>query len=321
MSKLGPFTVDESSSFSQFSGITLAIIQVCMIVGGSAVFRNYSKKMIRATHKLNAFTYYWFMFTMFTGFMWESSFVAQYHDVNDYSEQLIAANQTVWFNKYTLDYLLPWKFSKIFYGDYGAYADREYMVNTNDWSRVIESTHAIMCAMFALLAFVFGYFNKDNRMSVCVGASMGTQLMNSVLYMAEYAVQMEDPDNVNYPTKEFPAGTLLIHRPFMWVNVFWTIFPLYILIVELLFKNGQISDEQNSKFRAHDYTKCCKEMEKVKLLSRNSKRYVTFEDTDIKNEIKPDVEAKSVGVETRAAKKQRLEGEKHHELVDMATNY
>lgn len=317
MSELGPFTVDESSSLSQFSGITLAIIQVCMIVGGSAVLRNYSKNMIRATHKLNAFTYYWFMFTMFTGFMWESAFVAQYRDVNAYSEQLIATNQTVWFNKYTLDYLLPWKFSKIFYGDYGAYADREYMVNTNDWSRVIESTHAIMCAMFALLAFVFGYFNKDNRMSVCVGASMGTQLMNSVLYMAEYAVQMEDPDNVNYPTKGFPAGTLLIHRPFMWVNVFWTIFPLYILVVELLFKNGQSRNEQ--KFRPQNYTKCCKEMEKVKLLSRTPKRYVTFEDI----ETKPETEVE--GVETRAAKKQRLEQEEkdkaHHELVDMATNY
>jgi len=82
------------------------------------------------------------------------------------------------------------------------------MVNTNDWSRVIESTHAIMCALFAFIAFVMGYFNLQQRVALCVGASMGTQLMNSILYMAEYSVQMEDPYNVNYPTEKIPSRNI-----------------------------------------------------------------------------------------------------------------
>ena len=315
MSELGPFTIDEFNSMPTpaFSGITLAAIEVVMIIGAAACFRNYNKIVMKATHNLNAFTYYWFVFTMFTGFMWESAFVAQYRDVNEYSEHLIKNNQTVWFNKYSLDYLLPWKFSKIFYGDYGAYADREYMVSTNDWSRVIESTHAIMCALFALLAFVMGYFKLENRMSICIGASMGTQLMNSILYMAAYVVQMGDPDNVNYPTKTFPAGTLLVHRPFMWVNVFWTVIPLYILVIELIFKNGI-----KINYTPQDYTRINKQMENVKLLTENQKlNYGTSTSTSSDNV--------QNGVETRAAKRARLEKEQHnkgqHELIDMATNY
>jgi len=303
MSELGPFTVYESNSISQFSGITIAAIEVAFIIGGAAVMRNYNKLTMKASHNMNAFTYYWLIFTMFTGFMWESAFVAQYRDVNAYSEQLIENNQTVWFNKYTIDYLLPWKFSKIFYGDYGAYADREYMVNTNDWSRVIESTHAIMCAVFAFLAFLMGYFNLNQRMGVCIGASMGTQLMNSILYMAEYTVQMEDPDNVNYPSKDFPAGTLLVHRLFMWVNVFWTIFPLYILIKELVFKNGLVKKQVS---KAYDYTTFINNMEKVKLMAKDQKKYSTINDY---SQVSYDEHMRRVGVETRAAKKKRLEQE------------
>jgi len=114
MSELGPFTLDESNSNSvaAFSGITLAAIEVVMIIGGAAVMRNYNKTTMKASHNMDAFTYYWFVFTMFTGFMWESAFVAQYRNINAYSEHLIQNNESVWFNKYTLDYLLPWKFLK-----------------------------------------------------------------------------------------------------------------------------------------------------------------------------------------------------------------
>lgn len=271
-----------------FSGLYLAMIEVAIILGTAYYFRNYNLHCMKASKKMNNFTYYWFVFTMFTGFVWESSFVAQYRDVNKYSQYLINNNQTVWTNNYPLNYLLPWEFSKIFYADYGAYADREYMTNTNDWSRVIESTHAIMCATFALFAFLFGYFNKNNRMSVCIGAAMGTQLMNSVLYMAEYVVQLDDPDNVNYPTDRFPSGTLLVDRPFMWVNVFWTAFPLYILVVELVFKNGINPIEYVS------YKTGFKQ--KTPLIRKNDDN-VVFEglETDLK-----------FGIETRASRKKRL---------------
>ena len=282
MSGIEPYYTPSSSNNTLVcSGITLAIIEVITILGSAAYFRNYNRTVKKASYNMNGFTYYWFIFTMFTGFMWELAFVSQYKSVNDYSECLIQNNQTVWLNKYSLDYLLPWKFSKIFYGEYGAYADREYMTITNDWSRVIESTHAIFCATFALISFVMGYFNLDNRMSIAIGVSMGTQLMNSILYMAEYVVQMNDPNNVNYPTNEFPTGVLLVHRPFMWVNIFWTLFPLYILVVELIFKNGLINIYNNSKSR----------FEFIHLFTRN--------DNDGFNEYVS-------GVQTRAAKR-RLE--------------
>ena len=44
------------------------------------------------------------------------------------------------------------------YGEYGAWADREYMYTHDNWSQVIESTHALLCATFALGAII----NKIN---------------------------------------------------------------------------------------------------------------------------------------------------------------
>ena len=34
------------------------------------------------------------------------------------------------------------KLARIFYAEYGAWADREYMVSSDDWSRTIEGSHA-----------------------------------------------------------------------------------------------------------------------------------------------------------------------------------
>ena len=200
---------------------------------------------------IDVISYYWFILTIVTGFLWETTFVTAYKEVNQYSEHFIHSNSTVWTSYYTIDYLLPWKFSKIFYGDYGAYADREYMLGGNDWSRFIESSHAIGAGLFAFLALLFKFLSSPNRKNndinvlmanenrylICVGVSMGTQVMNSILYMVEYMNQTHDPDNVNYANSTFPAGILLYKRPFMWVNIFWTILPTYVIIIYLLFPN------------------------------------------------------------------------------------
>ena len=87
-------------------------------------------------------------------FIWECAFVLDYKNVNIISQQLIKNKEHVWNNEYDLSYVLPWKLSTIFYAEYGAYADREYMQNRNDWSRVIESTHALFCGLFAYFTFI-----------------------------------------------------------------------------------------------------------------------------------------------------------------------
>ena len=61
--------------------------------------------------------------------------------------KLITNKEHVWTNQYSLSYVWPWKLSKIFYAEYGAWADREYMSLTDDWSHTIEGTHALFCAL------------------------------------------------------------------------------------------------------------------------------------------------------------------------------
>ena len=54
--------------------------------------------------------YYWFCLTILTG-IWEISFIMNYEDCLNNSRNLIMKKEHVWFNKYTLDNLLPWKLS------------------------------------------------------------------------------------------------------------------------------------------------------------------------------------------------------------------
>ena len=62
-----------------------------------------------------------------------------------------------------------------------AYADREYMSNKDDWS-IIMKVHLY----FAYIAFLSLYFNFIGNMKnfyITISISMGTQLMNSILYI------------------------------------------------------------------------------------------------------------------------------------------
>ena len=58
------------------------------------------------------------------------------------------------------------KLSPIFYAEYGAYADREYMNRHDDWSRVIESSHSLFCGVFALVAINQKFLTKK-ELSCC----------------------------------------------------------------------------------------------------------------------------------------------------------
>jgi len=209
-------------------GIELAIIEVGLIFMFSYTLKKNDKDLL----ELNNILFYWAFFTFVTG-IWETAFLIQYNTTCNTAQKLLEDKSHVWTTKYDLTYIAPWKFSNIFYAEYGAYADREYMLVKDDWSRVIEGSHAILCGIFAFLSIIFKIAEKKAHFYVSISVCMGAQLMNSVLYMINYFHQMKDPTNVNYITQYFPAGTFLEKRPFMYINIFWTIMPLYIILILL----------------------------------------------------------------------------------------
>jgi hypothetical protein len=173
------------------------------------------------------------MMTVLTG-IWEASFIYYYKDVSKYGRKLIANNTHVWTEKYDLSYVFPNKLSFIFYAEYGAHADREYLSLTDNWSHSIEGTHAVFCAIFATLAFTFSRLNHYSNYLVTVSVSMGTQIMNSILYLDNYFIQTRDPESPNFNTKYFPTGNMLGKRLFMWVNVFWFVMPAWTILYLVL---------------------------------------------------------------------------------------
>jgi hypothetical protein len=175
---------------------------------------------------LDPVTYYWFCLTILTG-IWELSFILNYKQCINFSRNLIRDKEHVWFNSYTLDNLIPWRLSKIFYSEYGAWADRDYMLRRNYWSRLIEGTHAFLCGLTMLYCMINKTKDDDRKYLILASLSMGSQLMNSILYMGEYFIQTDDLTNMNYDSPNFPTGFLLTKRGFMYVNLFWTIMPSY----------------------------------------------------------------------------------------------
>ena len=185
--------------------------------------------------------------------IWECSFIYNYKKINVLSTELVENNTHVWTNDYDLTYLLPWKLSFIFYAEYGAHADREYMITTDNWSRIIESTHAIFCGLFAFLVLFSKIKDSHiNKYILAIGISMGSQLMNSILYMSEYFIQEKEINNINYCSPVFPCGTALSLRGFMYVNIFWTVMPSYIIIIT--WKNTQL--EKPTLSNSISYSKC-----------------------------------------------------------------
>ena len=208
-----------------FTGLVLALFEVSFIFLVSYLIRTNSNQI----KELNPVLYYWTFFTFFTG-IWEFCFLIQYSKTCYTALEMLDNNTHVWSTYYKLNNVLPWKFSNIFYAEYGAYADREYMLVNDDWSRVIEGSHAVMCGVFAGSAILLKLKNKYIHYIVFISVCMGSQLMNSILYMINYFHQTHDKTNVNYITDSFPAGTYLEKRPFMYINIFWTIMPLFCII-------------------------------------------------------------------------------------------
>lgn len=208
-------------------GTTIGIVFIVIFIYLVISIRD-NNKMLR---HMNPIVYLWLSFTIMTG-IWELCFVLNYNTVTNYANYLIENEEHVWTNEYSVINLLPHLFSKIFYGEYAAYADREYM-STDDWSRIIESTHCIFCGIFSLLALNYYDNLKLNKYMLTLGISMGSQCMNSILYMINYFNEIGNPNSINYDNSTFPTGYMLNKRPFMYINIFWTIMPIYVMLYEI----------------------------------------------------------------------------------------
>lgn len=224
------FVSDSNSTqqHNQFSGICIGAIEIGLYFLVGYLIRH---KWYTQLKHVNVITYYWLLMTVLT-FIWEVAFISQYNSVHDYAEELVTNNSHVWTSNYTLSYVNPWKLSKIFYAEYGAHADREYIQLHNYWSRLIEGTHAGLCGLFSLLALIFKTHKKRELFVISTTVAMSTQLMNSILYMGQYFYQVFDQHNVNFPSSDFPFGPFMLDRGFMYVNVFWTLMPIYVIIME-----------------------------------------------------------------------------------------
>ena len=208
-----------------FSGITIGAMEIFLYLFVSSILYCCNKSRFNNISKV---TYFWSLMTVLTG-IWESFYVTHYDMITNYASQLLKNKEHVWTSDYDLTYVLPNKLSYIFYAEYGAYADREYMTLRNDWSRVIESTHAIFCGFFSMLAIHNKLKGNERKYNVNMSIAMGSQLMNSILYMANYFIETRNPNNINYNTTDFPTGYMLLDRPFMWVNLFWLFMPTYVI--------------------------------------------------------------------------------------------
>ena len=195
----------------------------------------YISSKINQIYKINfdnTISYYWLCFTILTG-IWETFYIFNYNNVINMSSKLLQYKQHVWTNKYNLNIILPWNLSHVFYSEYGAYADREYMTNKDKWSRIIEGTHLLLCGLFSLMTIYFYHNKLLHKYYICLGISMGSQLMNSILYCGQYLIQTKNKNSINYNTSRFPCGKYLDKRPFMWINMFWFLMPSYILLIHL----------------------------------------------------------------------------------------
>jgi len=80
---------------------------------------------------------------------------------------------------------------------------------------------------------IYNLFNKNNvnnkKFTIYINVAMGSQLMNSLLYMGNYFIETKNINSINYNSDTFPCGILMYKRPFMYVNIFWTIMPCYVI--------------------------------------------------------------------------------------------
>lgn len=199
-----------------------AVLELLLFLAGAT----YVRAQVPVFEDVPYLMYFWYCFTVLTGF-WEFNYVTGYQSVVQMADKLVETKTHVWSSDYPVTMLLPNRLGQLFYAEYGAYADREYKSRRGGdfWARLIESSHALCCGAFCLLALVFYLHDSPERACLAGAMGMSAQFMNSLLYMGQYHLQTEDQDSPNYASPAFPLGPWLKQRPFMWINAFWMLFP------------------------------------------------------------------------------------------------
>ena len=262
------------------SGWVIGGLEILLYLFTSILF----KVCFQRLHNINKLCYFWLCMTILTG-IWEATYLTNYDEAVNISSNLISKNEHVWTNEYTVDYVFPWKLAKIFYGEYGAWADREYMSMKDPWSHTVEGTHAVFCAFLSFLGMCLRLDRRTFKSLIVVAIAMSSQLMNSILYMAEYYVQCSDVNSVNYyNNSDFPLGTLMFKRPFMYVNAFWMLCPAYILMYEVFYSTYNTQQDNNKvneiKMNKMDKEKSRDKMNKMDKMDEEDSREVGMEEND-----------------------------------------
>ncbi len=209
----------------RFSGTKIAAIEMGLFYAITLFFNNTFKDQFSS---INIVSFYWLCFTILTG-VWEWTYVNHKPVVRKIAQQMIKRNTHVWSLEYPLKAVIPTRLARIFYSEYAAYADREYMSDKDYWSRLIEGSHGLFCGAFSALSLVSKIYGGSNSFTTMASVAMGTQIMNSILYMGEYFIQVGDVNSVNHNNHKFPCGIALLRRPFMYINLFWIIMPTFVI--------------------------------------------------------------------------------------------
>jgi hypothetical protein len=164
------------------------------------------------------------------------------------------------------------------------------MSDKDSWSHQIEGSHMTYCAVLCLWALIANVCSgvKSMHFTYANAFAMGAQYMNSLLYMGEYSLQVKDPKSVNYNTDSFPLGKFWSERPFMYINIFWLVFPFTITLLHLLYEpnttttNGTTSLKLSISANDHlpPYTELCDDIPIVKNSKDKNKMYGETFDLD-----------------------------------------
>ena len=182
--------------------------------------------------KIDAITYYWLCLTILSG-IWEVGYILNYSEIVSTATELIENDEHVWLKQYNFSYTLPWNMAKIFYAEYGAWADREFISNSDEYTHQVEGTFMIFCAISSAFGLMTDFERRSVISVVAVGFAMLIQLISTIIYIVDYVVQLRDYYNVNFYSGDFPVGTMFSKRPFLYANVLWLLMPAYIIFFQL----------------------------------------------------------------------------------------
>ncbi len=212
----------------QLYGFELCIIELIIAM---VIFNNiYS---IINFIDLPKFVFYWIAFSILVC-IYEIAYLYNFKNITRNAKALIKTKNSIWFEKYDISKLLPWKFAKLFYTDYIANSDREYINNNTKYGKIIESTHLFICGGLYLLALIMNIYGNINKFKTLLFMSFGAQIMNIIMYTLFLYFQIHNKFSSNYASKRFPIGRYYEKRPFTYINIIYIIMIISIIIYYII---------------------------------------------------------------------------------------